>query len=79
MVFDDLLSELNSPEFQALRPMQHNVFEQCGLLLNGKGAVTKGDVAIEMPAGTGKTLLPGDACSMATALEFQIPAVGGAR
>ena len=57
MIFDDLLSELNSPEFQTLRPMQNSVLEQYALLLSSNGTVMKSDIAIEMPAGTGKTLV----------------------
>lgn len=57
MIFNDLLSELSSPEFQTLRPMQENVLEQYVLLLSRNGTVTKRDIAIEMPAGTGKTLV----------------------
>lgn len=57
MIFDDLLSQLNSPEFQTLHPMQHSVLEQYTLLVSSNGMVTKSDVAIEMPAGTGKTLV----------------------
>jgi Rad3-related DNA helicase len=57
MIFDDLLSELNSPEFQTLRPMQRSILEQYTSLLSSNDAVMKSDVAIEMPAGTGKTLV----------------------
>jgi len=57
MIFNDLLTELSSPEFPTLRPMQESVLEQYALLLTRNGTITKRDVGIEMPAGTGKTLI----------------------
>lgn len=57
MIFNDLLSELNSPEFQTLRSSQDNVLQQYSALLHTNGRVKHSDVAIEMPAGTGKTLV----------------------
>lgn len=57
MIFEDLLTELNSPEFPSLRPMQTSVLEQYESLLDTHGNARAGDIAIEMPAGTGKTLV----------------------
>lgn len=57
MIFNDLLSELSSPEFQTLRSMQESVLEQYASLLTRNGIPTKRDVGINMPAGTGKTLI----------------------
>ena len=57
MIFEDLLIELKSPEFPSLRPMQRSVLEQYESLLDEHGNVQTSDTAIEMPAGTGKTLV----------------------
>ena len=57
MIFGRLLSQLESPEFQKLRPMQRSILDQYASLLNSNGSVKQADVAIEMPAGTGKTLV----------------------
>ena len=57
MVFEDLLTELNSSEFPTLRSMQHSVLEQYEQLLDADDNVRESDIAVEMPAGTGKTLV----------------------
>jgi len=58
MMFSELLGELGSPKYAALRPMQNEVLESYATLLGTQGReIAEADVAIEMPAGTGKTLV----------------------
>ena len=52
MIFEDILKNIDSPEFQSLKPMQHDVLEQYEGCLKDMCP----DIAIEMPTGTGKTL-----------------------
>ncbi|MBA7537179.1 hypothetical protein ES705_29446 [subsurface metagenome] len=57
-MFSDLLNELNSAEYPKLRPMQQEVLQSYAELLVDDGRqISQSDVAIEMPAGTGKTLV----------------------
>jgi len=57
-VFSKLLEELGSAEYPTLRPMQDEVLKSYAGLLGPDGhEISKSDVAIEMPAGTGKTLV----------------------
>ena len=57
MIFSNLLSQLNSSEFSDLRPMQESVLEKYSYLIERDSRVRERDVAIEMPSGTGKTLV----------------------
>jgi len=57
MIFSDELGRLASSEFTTLRPMQADVLSQYERLLPAVGASPPRDVAVEMPAGTGKTLV----------------------
>ncbi|MFC1968094.1 helicase C-terminal domain-containing protein [Chloroflexota bacterium] len=57
-MFTNLLDELNSAEYPNLRPMQRDVLQSYAALLTDNGnQLSQSDVAIEMPAGTGKTLV----------------------
>lgn len=57
-MFSKLLDELASAEYPTLRPMEEEVLGvYAGLLGKDGGEILQSDIAIEMPAGTGKTLV----------------------